>query len=421
MSQLPMFHRIGPAAYKANLDNTVALSGYFHNPHELFPTIHVAGTNGKGSVSHMLAAVFQKQGYKTGLATSPHLKDFRERIRVNGKMIPGSYVADFVTKNKDYFEHLKPSFFELAIALTFKYFAQQKVDIAIIETGLGGRLDSTNIITPLVSVITNIGLDHVNLLGDTPEKIAIEKAGIIKPGVPVVIGRRQDAIHNVFTQTASRKGSPLFVASDNYLLSSGQSHSIEGRLIQRLVYNSDGNQIAVDCDLLGNCQQENVATVLQVVDVINSAGRFSINRPELLQALGNVVSLTGLKGRWQILDRHPLIICDTAHNSDGIALVMKQLLMLPFEQLHVVFGMVDDKDINAVLALLPPSAVYYFCRPIVPRGLDAQVLARAASGYGLKGVVYNSVKEALKQAKVNAGREDVIFVGGSTFVVAEVV
>ena len=420
-SQLPMFHRIGPAAYKANLDNTLALSEYFGHPERSFPCIHIAGTNGKGSVAHMLAAILQQQGYKTGLATSPHLKDFRERIRINGRMIPKSWVTSFVKQHKGFFEQIKPSFFELTIALTFKYFAEQQLDVAVIETGLGGRLDSTNIVHPEVSVITNIGYDHMNLLGNTLEKIAAEKAGIIKPGVPVVIGKLQQDIHHVFEQKAASCNSPLSVASADYRFLDQQLLLDNGQLLQKLTYNTSRGRMQVATDLLGLYQRENVATVLQAVDVLTQAGRYSVHSENLHKALGQTAKLTGLKGRWQVLGKRPLAIADTAHNADGIMMVMQQLQSVEAERLRIVFGMVDDKDIESVLGLLPTKAIYYFTRPDVPRGMDSSILAEKARKLGLNGKVFPSVRQALDQARQEAGKKDVIFVGGSTFVVAEVV
>ncbi|MFO7977456.1 MAG: folylpolyglutamate synthase/dihydrofolate synthase family protein [Bacteroidales bacterium] len=420
-SQLPMFHRIGPPAYKASLDNIVILSQHLGNPHHHFPTIHIAGTNGKGSVAHMMAAILREQGYKTGLATSPHLKDYRERIRINGQMIPRKVVSSFVTRHQDLFEQIKPSFFELTIALTFWYFADRQVDIAVVETGLGGRLDSTNIILPELSIITNIGLDHVNLLGDTLEKIAREKAGIIKEGVPVVIGRRQQQIHHVFEEMAAAKRSPVFVAPDNYQFMKSSEGLTAGQMLQELSYKTAEGEIVVHSDLLGASQPENVATVLQGIDVLNAGGRFSVSEDNVLKALTKVSVATGLKGRWQVLGHNPAIICDTAHNTDGVAMVMERLLTIPFRQLHIVFGMVDDKEIDSVLALMPDFASYYFCKPDVPRGKDAKQLADHAAAFGLNGEVFDSVPQALKQAREAAQPNDLIYVGGSTFVVAEVV
>lgn len=420
-SQLPMFHRMGPPAYKASLDNILTLCHHLGNPQHLFPSIHIAGTNGKGSVAHMLAAILHQQGYKTGLATSPHLKDYRERIRINGLMIPRKVVASFVTKHQDLFQQVKPSFFELTIALSFWYFARQQVDVAVVETGLGGRLDSTNIIQPRLSVITNIGRDHMNLLGNTLEKIAREKAGIIKQGVPVVIGRRQQEIHHVFREIAAAKESPVIVAPDNYHLIKSSADAARGQALQQLTYETPGGEITVHSDLLGASQHENVATVLQAIKVLNAGRQFVVSENNVLEALTKVSAATGLKGRWQVLGHQPAIIADTAHNTDGVALVVERLLTMPFGQLHIVFGMVDDKEIDPVLALMPRFARYYFCRPDVPRGMDATLLARRAAALGLTGEVFHSVAGALASARAAAETNDLIYVGGSTFVVAEVV
>lgn len=421
-SQLPMFHRIGAAAYKANLDNTIALSEYLGNPEKRFRSIHIAGTNGKGSVANMLASVLQQQGYKTGLATSPHLRDFRERIRVNGKLIPKKEVVKFVQKHRSFFEKLHPSFFEISIALTFDYFASQNLDIAVIETGLGGRLDSTNILTPLVSVITNIGMDHMNLLGDTLEKIAGEKAGIIKPNVPVVIGKYQPEIHHVFAEKSFNQGTDLLLARDFYELSGAKTIEAEGKLVQELLFKTPSGQVKrYLSDLTGIYQQENAATVLTAIEVLNRQGSLMVSDKAIADGLARVMKNTGFKGRWYQIGRRPRIICDTGHNADGIKLVLQQLHAVEYDQLRMVIGMVDDKDVNAILKLFPEGAKYYFCKPDVPRGLDPQKLMQAANSAGLNGKAYLSVKEALAAAKNDAGNRDLIFVGGSTFVVAEVV
>lgn len=421
-SQLPMFHRIGPAAYKANLDNTLALSEYLGRPETKFRSIHIAGTNGKGSVANMLASVLQQQGFTTGLATSPHLKDFRERIRVNGHMMPKSEVADFVKRHRHFFEKLSPSFFEITIALTFDFFARKKVDIAVAETGLGGRLDSTNILMPEVSVITNIGMDHMNLLGDTLEKIAREKAGIIKHGTPVVIGKHQPEIHHVFEEVANEKNAPLFLAKDFFELASAETREDSGGLFQVLVFNTpSGEKKSVQTDLLGAYQQENIATVLAAIEILNGQGDFQVDEATVQQGLKNVQGNTGFKGRWHQLGKRPRIICDTGHNADGIKMVLKQLGDLSYDKLRIVLGMVDDKDVSGVLSLFPAGATYYFCKPDVPRGLDPEKLAGMARPLGLKGRVFPSVKQALQAAKSQSLANDLIFVGGSTFVVAEVV
>ncbi len=420
-SQLPMFQRIGPAAYKNNLDNTLALSKYCGHPEKAFKSIHIAGTNGKGSVAHMLASVLQEQGLKTGLATSPHLVDFRERIRVNGKMISRKYVADFVKKNRGFFESIKPSFFEMTIALTFQYFAEEKVDVAVVETGLGGRLDSTNILQPRLSVITNIGLDHTHLLGNTLEKIACEKAGIIKKDTPVVIGRKQPSIHGVFESRAKELNAELIVASDLYQIESSSLVNRDGRAYQEVVFSMEnGERKSVVTDLLGAYQQENLATALAATEVLRTSG-FPVSGQALEKGLSNIFANTGIKGRWQLIGKRPRIICDSGHNADGLQTTMKQLKSLQYKNLHIVLGWVDDKDIGGILTMFPADASFYFCQPNVSRGLIPEKLQSEARLFGLRGNIFPSVHEALKSAKSAAGKNDLIFVGGSTFVVAEVV
>lgn len=420
-ARLPMYQRIGPAAYKANLDNIIALCQYLGNPQQTFKSIHIAGTNGKGSVAHMLASVFATCGYKTGLATSPHLADFRERIRINGAKVPKQFVTDFVAKHKAFFEPLQASFFEICIAMTFQYFADEQVDMAIIETGLGGRLDSTNIITPELSVITNIGFDHMHLLGDSLSAIAREKAGIIKPGIPVLIGRKQDDIHDVFVSVCLQQNAPLFLSEDMIKLHSYSHETLAGKSYAKFIFLIHGQKSSYLCDLKGYYQRENLRTVLAALKVYED--RHDITLPEDMVARGllDVSQGSGLAGRWQQLAKRPLTICDTAHNVDGMAYVVDQLLAMPFGHLHMVIGMVDDKDALPVLRLLPGQAHYYFCRPAVPRGMDANKLANLASGAGLTGTVHATVSEALEQARSMAAPKDLIFVGGSTFVVAEVV
>lgn len=421
-SQLPMFHRIGPAAYKANLDNTWALANHLGNPEKKFRSIHIAGTNGKGSVAHMLASVFQEAGYKTGLCTSPHLKDFRERFRVNGEMMPESYVTAFVEKNMDFFQSLKPSFFEMTIAMTFAWFAEQKVDIAIIETGLGGRLDSTNIITPELSVITNVGLDHMNLLGNTIGEIAREKAGIIKPGIPVVAGKSRSEAMKVFRDKAKETGSDIFSAEHNFTIELKRFTSMDGKRIMEGSIHGKNRIIEFQCPLTGTYQLENICTVVQAVDVINRAGRFPVSETALQNGLKNVVKNTGMAGRWQVLSQKPLVICDTGHNADGMKSVVENIKLTPHKKLHFVLGMMNDKDVSGILKLLPAENTrYYFCRPDVPRGLDVSVLHNKALELGFTGEKFESVKDALLQAKSKAAEDDLIFVGGSTFVVAEIV
>ena len=416
-NRLPMFHRIGAAAYKASLENIETLASLLKNPEKKFKSVHVAGTNGKGSVSHMLASIFQEAGYKTGLFTSPHLKDFRERIRINGKMIPEKQVCEFVALHLSEFETIKPSFFEWTTALAFDYFAYEQVDVAIIETGLGGRLDSTNIVTPELSIITNISNDHKYLLGDTIEKIAFEKSGIIKPGVPVIIGERQPECAAIFSQVASDKNAPLFFASDLYRADSIM-HSASGQIFRIM----RGDQIFMSqlfVDLLGIYQQKNICTSLHAVEILGN--KFDrINKQSIEMGVGDVVINTGLLGRWQVLKRNPLTIADVGHNEAGIRIVIEQVSKMSFEKLHIVFGMVNDKEVRDVLRILPPMAEYYFCKANIPRALDENELLRIASEFKLCGKPFVSVKEALSAAGKSAGANDLIFIGGSVFVVAEV-
>jgi len=416
--QLPMFTRIGSAAIKKDLTNTVALCRALNNPHTQFKTIHVAGTNGKGSTSHMLASILQEAGYKTGLYTSPHLIDFRERIKVNGTMISEEKVVDFVAKYRTLFEEIKPSFFEWTVALCFHHFAQEKVDIAIIETGLGGRLDSTNIIQPILSVITNIGWDHTDLLGDTLAKIASEKAGIIKTGIPVVIGEHQEETFPVFMGKAKAEESPITLAMQK---------------INILYFNSSLNHAAFDvqfqyglhwknvhCDLNGIYQEKNIRTVLACLEPLRKAA-YIITEQHVRDGLSFVKKNTGLMGRWQILGKDPLIICDTGHNVNGIEYVVAQLAQQSYHHLHCVIGMVKDKDIAKVLALLPKNASYYFTKANIPRALNEMDLQAQAATFELFGKSYPSVKLAINAAKAAAKPNDLIFIGGSTFIVAEAV
>lgn len=423
LGQLPFYQRIGPAAYKANLDNTISLSNYFGQPEKNIRHIHVAGTNGKGSVCHMIASVLQEHGFKTGLATSPHLKDYRERIRVNGKKIPREYVKRFVSEHIDFFKTLQASFFEISIALTFKYFSDEKVDIAVIETGLGGRLDSTNIIQPMLSVITNIGLDHTSLLGNTLEKIAKEKAGIIKANTPVVIGRDQEAIRHVFEGVAAEKNAEMIVAPSKYAVLNSNNSGPGSKAGKRLfiLENTRGEKKSYVTDLLGDYQAENLVTTITALDVLAEKAFIKLDERSLLKGLSAVTMNTGLTGRWQILRQNPRVICDTAHNADGVAAVVTQLSVQSYCHLRMVFGMVKDKDIDLILALLPKEAQYYFCEPQVPRKLAVKELEGYAHHHGLKGCAYLTVQEALVAAMREAGNNDLIFVGGSTFVVAEVI
>lgn len=389
-----MYQRVGKSAYKADLNNTLDLSEYLNHPEHSFKSIHVAGTNGKGSTSHMLASVLQEAGYKVGLYTSPHLKDFRERIKVNGKMISKRSVSSFVQNHIAFFESKQLSFFEMTVGLAFDYFRKQKIDIAVIEVGMGGRLDSTNVITPEVSVITNIGKDHTQFLGDTLEKIAIEKGGIIKPNIPVVIGETQTETQSVFKEIAAEKQAEIIFA-DTQVLS------------------------FYPTDLLGEYQKKNQKTVLSVLNILKEK-QWKITESHIAQGLKQVVENTGLLGRWQILSQCPKIICDTAHNKEGLELVFAQLRKEPYSQLHIILGMVGDKDVNSVLAIFPKDASYYFCTPNIPRGLPVEILSKKAMEIGLEGASYTSVLEALNRAKSQAGANDVIYIGGSTFVVAEV-
>ena len=422
LGQLPVFQRIGPAAYKADLNNTILLSRHFNHPERNIKHIHIAGTNGKGSVAHMLASVLQKQGYKTGLATSPHMLDYRERIKINGKKIPKKYVCDFVRSNIAFFKTLQASFFEISIALTFKYFSDESVDIAVIETGLGGRLDSTNIIHPELAVITNIGYDHTDLLGDTLEKIAAEKAGIIKEGVPVVIGRRQDEIHHVFERTAAGRNTVLSLAEERFSLTGERLARKWGRTFRHMeIRDSDGKVDTYLCDLLGMYQTGNLVTTLAALEVLNKGGVFSIPQETVKKGLMLVAASTGLTGRWQQIRDNPRVICDTGHNADGIRAVVMQIRMQKYKNLHVVIGMVREKDAEKILSLLPCDARYYFCAPDVPRALPAVDLASIAASCGLNGRIYESVREALSNAVGSASEQDLVFVGGSTFVVAEVI
>lgn len=391
-AQLPMFQRIGKSAFKKDLTNTIALCNLLDNPHKKFTSIHIAGTNGKGSVSHLLASALQENGYKTGLYTSPHLKDFRERIKINGEIISENTVIDFVNKFKNEFEKIKPSFFEWTVALAFYHFNNQKVDIAIIETGMGGRLDSTNVINPIISVITNIGYDHTEFLGDTLEKIAGEKAGIIKLNTPIVVGRKQNETTKVFVQKAKELKASLFFAQD-----------MESPLLKT--------------DLQGGYQKENLQTAFAALKIIQP--EFNIDLDKALAGFTKVYANTNFSGRWQTINNNPKTICDVGHNEEGIKWVLENLKSEKFENLHFVLGMVSDKEHDKILNLLPKSARYYFCKPNVPRGLDAEILISKAQNFNLQGNVYKSVKSALKAAQSNAMQNDLVLVGGSTFVVAE--
>ncbi len=391
-AQLPMYQQTGKTAYTGKLDHILAFAKYLNHPEEKFKSIHVAGTNGKGSSSHMLASILQEAGYKVGLYTSPHLKDFRERIKINGKLISRKFVVDFIHNHEAFLNENRLSFFELTVGMAFDYFSQKKIDIAIVEVGLGGRLDSTNIITPEVSLITNIGYDHMDILGNTLTLIAKEKAGIIKKGVPVVISEYQEETATVFKAEANKKGAKLVFASE---------------IIVR----------SPKVGLIGHYQSKNSKGVLAVLRELKG---FPVTNAQLKSGLANVVETTGLLGRWQILKTNPKVICDTAHNWDGLALVTKQIQEEKFKTLHVVLGFVKDKKLETILPLFPINAIYYFCSPKISRGLDAKLLKAKATNFGLDGKVYSSVKNAYKAASKNADITDLIFIGGSTFVVAEV-
>lgn len=416
-SRLPMFTRIGAAAMKKDLHNTIVMCENLGNPQDKFKTIHVGGTNGKGSTSHMLAAILQKAGYKTGLYTSPHLKDFRERIRVNGEMITESFVTDFTAQEKNLIESISPSFFEVTVAMAFAYFEAEKVDVAIVEVGLGGRKDSTNIIHPELSVITNISFDHTNLLGNTLFEIAGQKAGIIKPGVPAVIGERQEEIAQVFIDEAKETASELIFASTELHV---QDTVREGRLLKTSVYQQDTCLFKdLILELSGFYQLKNVLTVIQSVLTLNQHG-FDISDEAVYSGLAHTVQITGLQGRWQTLQENPLVICDTGHNIAGIQEVLENINATEYQNLHIVIGMLGDKDVTSVLEMLPVNAKYYFCQPDLERAMPAHQLAEEAAKFMLQGPVFETVTLALNTAKANAETDDLIFVGGSTFVVAEV-
>lgn len=409
---LPIFQRVGASAYKADLTNTLALCKILGNPQEKFKSIHVAGTNGKGSTSHMLASVLQSAGYKTGLYTSPHLKDFTERIKINGQEIGQLHVIDFVNRIEPHIESIQPSFFEITVAMAFDYFASQQIDVAVIEVGLGGRLDSTNVITPVLSVITNISFDHKDILGETLEKIASEKAGIIKDNVPVVISQRQPEIQHIFVDKAKQHHAPLTFADNEFEVSTSDTSFEITR--NEAVYLSQ-----LPLPLKGNYQAKNLAGVLTSVEILNQKG-FKISLEQLSAGLEKTVAQTGLKGRWQQLGTEPLIICDTGHNEGGVREVVGQINQQKFKKLFMVWGMVKDKEPDQVLSLLPKDAYYYFSQASIPRAMDAEVLKQSAERFGLVGEIVKDVSHAIDKAKSQAGSEDFIFIGGSTFVVAEI-
>ncbi len=412
-SRLPVFQKEGQVAYKPGLENTLKLDKALGSPHKKYKTIHVGGTNGKGSCSHMLASVLQHAGYKVGLYTSPHLKDFRERIRVNGKPVAEEYVINFTEKYQSLFEEIYPSFFEATMSMAFQYFAEEEIDVALIEVGLGGRLDSTNIITPELCVITNISFDHQQFLGNTLSSIAGEKAGIIKPGIPVVIGEAEGEVKAVFEAKASKEDAPILFA--------------ENEIDVQLIGAENGKQL-FDCTgypkliigLGGTYQQKNIATTLTAIKELNKQG-FKLSEKSIRDGISTVVETTGLLGRWQTLQTNPTVICDTGHNEAGIRYIVQQLSSMKYTKLHIVLGMVSDKDVRKVLSLLPQFATYYFCKANIPRALSSEEMKQKAAEYNLKGEAFPTVADALSAAKLAASNEDLVFVGGSTFVVAEVV
>jgi dihydrofolate synthase/folylpolyglutamate synthase len=394
-AQLPMYQRQGQQAFKKTLDNILKFDAYLGHSSKQFKSIHVAGTNGKGSTAHMLASVLQESGYKTGLYTSPHLKDFRERIRINGQMMRKNCVINFIKKHQAFLEAYRLSFFEMTVGMAFNEFAKRKVDIAVIEVGLGRRLDSTNIIQPELSIITNIGMDHTQMLGESLPEIAFEKAGIIKPNIPVIIGKKQKETMPVFEEMANKKSAPIYYA-ENHRFKNYQS------------------------GLKGVYQSENIKTVLTSLKVLKTKG-WHITEEAIDKGLQQVTKNTGLRGRWDILQNKPLIIADTAHNKDGLEVVLKQLKDTPHQNSHFVLSFVNDKNLDEILPLFPKSAHYYFSKADIPRALDEQILQQKAQSFGLKGLPYSNIKEALKAAKENAHDDDLIFVGGSTFTVAEII
>ncbi len=416
---LPVFQHIGGAAYKEGLDNITALAEHLGNPQRRFRSVHVAGTNGKGSVSHMTAAVLTAAGYRTGLFTSPHLHDFRERVRVDGAMMPEEAVVEFVEKNRAAIDRIGPSFFEITTAIAFDWFARQQVDVAVIEVGMGGRLDSTNIIRPLASVITNIGLDHTQFLGDTLEKIAGEKAGIIKPDTPVVVGESVIDTQLTFIARAKSCHAPILFADQCYRVEEALQR--DGRQVFTIENRQDGNRISLESDLLGSYQRSNIVTVLTLLDVLNGSGRLRIRPGDVRRGLAAAGRSTGLAGRWQVLATEPLTVCDTGHNAHGLAEVVAQIRKQDYRNLYMVMGFVADKDLDAVLPLLPPEAHYVFTRAGIARALDEKELAARAARFGLQGETAPTVADALRIARAKAGPGDMIFIGGSTFVVAEIV
>ncbi len=421
MRQLPMYQRTGIAAYRTGLDNTLKLDEYFRQPHRHFKTVHVAGTNGKGSVSHMIASILQEAGYKTGLYTSPHLVDFRERIRINGTMIPKSFVAKFINAHKSFFETFDPSFFEISVYMAFEYFKENHADLAVIEVGLGGRLDATNIITPALSVITNIGLDHTEILGDTIPKIAVEKAGIIKRNIPVVIGETQDVTANVFNDIASKMAAPITYADNHYKIDYSLM-SVDGCQVFNVRKNDEVRYPNLKCGLLGTYQKKNVVTVLCAIEKLASldeANPLLLKDSHIYSGIKKVVTNTGLAGRWQVVRHKPQVVCDTAHNYEGIKVVLQQIRETAHNKLHMVLGFVNDKDLTEVMKILPLNADYYFVRLSVPRTMDEKDLALTAATKGIRGKSYTGIDFAYNDVLTKAKENDLVVITGSNFLVAD--
>lgn len=414
--KLPMFQRIGNRAYKTDLENTLKLDRYFNSPHKHFKTIHIAGTNGKGSVSHMLASILQHAGYKVGLFTSPHIFDYRERIKINGKEIEKEFVIEFINSNKNIIEEINPSFFEISVFLAFEYFKKNRIDIGIIETGLGGRLDSTNIILPEVSIITNIGFDHTEILGNTLQKIAFEKAGIIKNNVPVIIGEKNNDTSEVFIKIANEKSSKIIFADDILKVRNIQTNYIDNLHVS--YENLTNNEIInIDTDLTGLYQVNNLKTVITACFLLND--KININRKSIIKGLKTVKKTTGLIGRWDIISKNPLIICDVAHNEHGFKKVVEQIKNIKYEKIHIILGFVKEKNIEKIFELVPTDAIYYFTKPSVERGLEETVLQEVATTYNLNGKAYKNIIDAFNAAKENTKEKDLLIITGSIFLIAD--
>ena len=412
---LPMYQRVGKIAFKKDLTNTIKLCEILGNPQHKFKSIHIAGTNGKGSSAHMIASVLQSAGYKTGLYTSPHLKSFTERIKIDGREVEEQFVCDFIDGIKSEIEEIQPSFFEITVAMAFKYFLMQQVDVAVIEVGLGGRLDSTNVVTPIVSLITSIGLDHTDMLGETLPEIAFEKAGIIKEDVPVVISESQHEITKVFKRKAHELNAPLFFADQEYDVSVSKNSSIDFEFNAK----SSTNTITAKTDLAGEYQIKNIPGVMKVLDLMNLQG-FHISDDHIHNGFSHVVKNTGLLGRWQKIHDNPLTICDTVHNELGIKCLIRQIQKIQYDNLYIIWGSVEGKDLRGVFKHLPKDAIYYFCEASVPRALKAELLQKKAMDFGCRGLVVRNVNVAIEVAREKAGQNDLVFIGGSNFIIAEI-